>query len=59
MNDLQRLVLLEASVKEILRINLESEKDIQSIPIETALNGKLRQEWLQIIGRVKSLIKNP
>lgn len=58
MNDVQKLALLEASIREILRINSESEKDIQSIPIETALHGKLRREWLQIIGRAKSLVKS-
>lgn len=48
--------LLKATLREILRISDEAEKDGPNIAFEDALEGRLLKEWRSIKRRALSLI---
>jgi hypothetical protein len=59
MDDSKKVVLLESTLREILRINEEAGKNAAygSIPLECALDGTLLYRWIDIREKAKGLLK--
>ena len=58
MDDSKKVVLLESTLREILRINDAASKgSTGSIPLETALYGDLFYSWIDIREKAKLLLK--
>lgn len=56
MTDEQRIALLEATLREILRINRTADEDNHSMGFETALEGRLLAEWKSIRRKAERLL---
>lgn len=59
LNDKQRVALLEATLREILRIEREAATDRTSVGFDAALDGKLLRQWLDIKRKAEHLLANP
>lgn len=59
-NDARRIALLEATLREMLRINREAEADtVGSMGMETSLDGQLLKQWRSIRRKAESLVGAP
>lgn len=59
-DDKKRIVLLEATLREILRIDKDAEADqAGSMGFDTALDGELLKQWKRIRSRAQNLLANP
>lgn len=59
-NDRRRVALLEATLREILRIDREAEADtVGSLGFDTALDGLLLKQWRDIRRKAEHLLANP
>jgi hypothetical protein len=59
-DDKRRIVLLEATLREILRINSDAEADkAGSMGFDTALDGQLLRQWKSIKRKAQHLLANP
>jgi hypothetical protein len=57
--DPKREELLEATLKEFLRINRAAKKDPESIPPEEALEGILLRQWKNMERKARQLVNVP
>jgi hypothetical protein len=59
MDDSKKVVLLESTLREVLRINDEAAKGDEpgSIPFECALEGDLLYRWIDIREKAKGLLR--
>ena len=56
-DDKKRIILLEATIREILRIDNDAEADqTGSMGFDTALDGSLREQWHRIRRKAMHLL---
>ncbi len=59
-DDKRRIALLEATLREIIRIDKEAETDqFGSMSMETSLDGQLLKQWRNIKRKAEHLLKDP
>jgi hypothetical protein len=52
----RRMVLLEATLRELRRIVREAENNEECVPLDAALEGRLRSQWTKTLRQIDSLV---
>lgn len=55
----RRIALLEATLREMLRLTSACATSPTSVPLEDALDGQLLREWRKMERRARSLVGVP
>lgn len=56
LDEQRRMALLEATLRAVRRLNELAKTDPQSVPMEDAMEGRLRREWARISRQIDALV---